>query len=82
MNRYTNRLVGSYYEYSYTQLEEVEQTRQIPRPLRQVGSAAQSYEFSFESKREEIAALVSFLTSTGTNALPHVDPGLPLDPRK
>ena len=38
--------------------------------------------FKFESNKEEMAALVSFLTSTSSNALPPVDPSIPLDPRK
>jgi len=73
---------GEILQETYTQPEESEQTRQIPQPLRQVGSTAQSYKFSSESNQEEMAALVSFLTSTSSSALLHVDPALPLDPRK
>lgn len=40
------------------------------------------YEFKFASKKEEMAALVSFLTSTSSNALPPVDPSKSLDPRE
>jgi hypothetical protein len=45
-------------------------------------SESSDYEFTFANKKEEMAALVSFLTSTSSNALPPVDPSMPLDPRE
>ena len=65
-----------------TQPEEVQRIRQVPEPFRSAGSNEQVYEFSFDNKQEEMAALVSFLTSTSSNALPPIDPALPLDPRE
>ncbi|KAG7529688.1 hypothetical protein FFLO_05494 [Filobasidium floriforme] len=44
-------------------------------------SESSEYEFTFANKKEEMAALVSFLTSTSSNALPPVDPSMPLDPQ-
>ncbi|KIR59947.1 glutathione transferase [Cryptococcus bacillisporus CA1873] len=34
----------------------------------------------FESGEEELAALISFVTSTTSNVIPHLDPSVPLDP--
>lgn len=42
---------------------------------------ASDFVFKFADEREELAALVSFLTSTSSNALPAVDASLPLDPQ-
>ncbi|OXG31552.1 glutathione transferase [Cryptococcus neoformans Ze90-1] len=36
--------------------------------------------FRFESVEEELAALISFVTSTTSNVIPQVDPSVPLDP--
>lgn len=46
----------------------------IPPPAR--------WSFEFKDKHEEMAALVSFLTSSSSNALPTIDPSVPLDPRE
>jgi hypothetical protein len=45
-------------------------------------AAPSAYKFEFADRHEEMAALVSFLTSTSSNALPAINPTLPLDPRE
>ncbi|KAL0254018.1 hypothetical protein I308_101397 [Cryptococcus tetragattii IND107] len=66
----------SHSAHRYVPIEELQETN--GRDVQVKKKDAQL--LRFESGEEELAALISFVTSTTSNVIPHLDPSVPLDP--